>query len=120
MEKNQKGKPKRFKGKRICSGEKVVRVIKNDDFHFKTIFAVVRLTRKYIFCQMPSLMVGKSNQNSDLIIFDRRTGVDVRGEKFGYLESPKKENAQISTEDLRNVVVGLLSQGPNSLYNYCQ
>jgi hypothetical protein len=84
------GKAKRFKGGRLSNGSIAVRIMEEDGDFWRNNCTVIKVTKKFIICEIKMASTEKKGNKLQQVIFDRKTGVHLKGREFGWLENPPK------------------------------
>jgi chromatin remodeling complex protein RSC6 len=81
----------KFKAGRFRKGDKAIRIMEEGDSVWRDKCTIFKITKKFIICEI--LMASKSEERNVLqqIVFDRKTGINIRGKDWGWLENPKKK-----------------------------
>jgi hypothetical protein len=108
--------PTRFKGGRFKKGDQAVRIMGAGKNMRRNDCAVVRTTESEIICAIrtDSSVIGGGDLREER--FKKKTGVHVKGRKFGWLESPSKRTSEpIPITAIHRSACGQAAV----LYNYC-
>jgi hypothetical protein len=81
---------RKFKGGRLRKGDAATRLMEEEGKIWRDLCIVCKITKEFIICEIKMASVAEGSDTMQQIVFDRKTGVNIKGIDYGWLKSPKK------------------------------
>jgi hypothetical protein len=92
---------KRFKAGRLRAGDAAIRLMEEDGELWRDRCVIFKITRKFIICEIKMADKVLRRDTAQQTIFDKKTGINIRGKDWGWLEKPKKrKNLESKGEEI--------------------
>ena len=100
MKEKQSEKFKKFKGGRFRAGDEAIRVMEEGESTWRDKCTVFKVTRRFIICDILMAEAFSERNTLQQIVFNKKTGFNIRGEDFGRIEKSDKKKLTIHDAEL--------------------